>query len=301
MAVFQKTEKKVLTPPTPPTPSSAPLPTPLPTPVGTPTPVGAAPAPAPVPGRYQDKIFPKNDLVVTQEVRYRKVSDQYGSFTLHMDIYQPPLADTIKNRPVIVWIHGGNFTSGNREQMQLHAEEFAQRGYVAASIDYRKLRSISKSYSPQVAASAAQADAQVALDYLKQNAQKFRIDPSLAFVGGFSSGSITAGYVGYKYEDLGLSASPVKGVVLLDGYLITAADFRTGDPPFILVQSGTATGGRDADLSLLPALLAGADSVGIIYDAVQIPKTSHSDLFNTTFVPQIAGEAAKFLYEEVLK
>ena len=57
-----------------------------------------------------------------------------------MDVYEPA-GDHARNRPAMVWIHGGGFRGGTRHQGNVVglARAFAQRGYVAASIDYRLL------------------------------------------------------------------------------------------------------------------------------------------------------------------
>lgn len=52
-----------------------------------------------------------------------------------------PLADSNLKRPVAIFLHGGGFTStddANDAEMLFFAEEFAKRGYVGVSADYRE-------------------------------------------------------------------------------------------------------------------------------------------------------------------
>lgn len=61
-------------------------------------------------------------------------------FTLKMNIYKP-VGDGNTQRPVVICVHGGAFTSGvdfNEGTMNVMAREFARRGYVAVSINYRE-------------------------------------------------------------------------------------------------------------------------------------------------------------------
>lgn len=63
-----------------------------------------------------------------------------NAFELKMNIYKP-IGDNNLARPVIIFVHGGAFTSSdnfNEYHMNVLAQEFAKRGYVAASIDYRE-------------------------------------------------------------------------------------------------------------------------------------------------------------------
>lgn len=45
--------------------------------------------------------------------------------------------DTLTNRPFILLIHGGGFVGGDKSSWEDECKEFAKRGYVTASINYR--------------------------------------------------------------------------------------------------------------------------------------------------------------------
>src|ERR1041385_6518935 len=63
---------------------------------------------------------------------------------LKMDIYYPDMSlDTMTKRPLIVSMHGGGFSVGSRTVNAGFCEEFALRGYVSATIDYRLYSSCS--------------------------------------------------------------------------------------------------------------------------------------------------------------
>jgi hypothetical protein len=95
------------------------------------TPAATVPKPpGKAPLRYRDAVF--SHVSVRRDVVYG--GDQ------KLDLYMPS-GDRTDARPVVVWIHGGGFRTGtksNRNVVEL-ATAFGQRGYVAASIDYRLL------------------------------------------------------------------------------------------------------------------------------------------------------------------
>ena len=67
-------------------------------------------------GRYQTEIF---NSVSVNTVNY---SDVYDDNEHKMDIYTPD-GDTETNRPVILYMHGGSFTAGNKNTTVLGGGE----------------------------------------------------------------------------------------------------------------------------------------------------------------------------------
>ena len=76
--------------------------------------------------RYVEEIFSTLD-------EQRDVEFAPGLF---MDVFTPA-DDTVTDRPVMILASGGGFVNENRTRVEGLAVEFAQRGYVAATIDYR--------------------------------------------------------------------------------------------------------------------------------------------------------------------
>ncbi len=111
---------------------------------------------------------------------------------LDMDIYLPK-NDTLTQRPLMMFIHGGAFFIGDKATMpyQKWCKHFASLGYVCVSINYRMgFRPNSKAIE-RTAYQATQ-DAHAAMRYLLYKKDLYRIDPDYLFVGGASAGSITA-------------------------------------------------------------------------------------------------------------
>lgn len=98
--------------------------------------------------------------------------------------------------PLILLFHGGAWQYGNPGQFYRQCQYFSRRGMTCASAEYR-IGSVHGT-DPR----AALDDARAALDYVRQNSTKFRIDPARIIVGGGSAGGHLAAALG-----VGLPAS----------------------------------------------------------------------------------------------
>lgn len=79
---------------------------------------------------------PTNIETINKQVHVVKdvLYDEHGMENSLLDIYYPKHAG--KELPVIMWIHGGGFVSGNKEQTQEYGMALANAGYVVANINY---------------------------------------------------------------------------------------------------------------------------------------------------------------------
>ena len=111
---------------------------------------------------------------------------------LDMDIYLPK-NDTLTQRPLMMFIHGGAFFIGDKATIpyQKWCSHFASLGYVCVSINYRMGFRPNQKAIERTAYQATQ-DAHAAMRYLISKKDIYRIDPDFLFVGGASAGSITA-------------------------------------------------------------------------------------------------------------
>ena len=101
---------------------------------------------------------------------------------LALDIYQP-----VPHRPVdaaadvIVFLHGGSWTYGNKNQYRFLGATLARQGYVAVIPDYRKF--------PDVRFPVFVADAAKALAWVQDHSQTFGGNPARIFLAGHSAGA----------------------------------------------------------------------------------------------------------------
>lgn len=159
---------------------------------------------------------------IAKQYGYDSIPDiQYGITTnyagigdsLEMDVFIPSCNDStlVPRWPLIVFIHGGAFLSGSKNDASIQdlCRQFAKRGYVTASISYR-LGFVSDdnawscnypSYNCVFAADSAEwirayyrgvQDAKGAIRYLVNRHQQLQIDTSNVFVAGESAGGFLA-------------------------------------------------------------------------------------------------------------
>ncbi|REK75064.1 alpha/beta hydrolase fold domain-containing protein [Paenibacillus paeoniae] len=138
------------------------------------------------------KVNSHKDLV------YATKENEHGrQESLALDIYEP-LQEEAASRPLILFIHGGGFNSGDKRDAEAIAEEWVSRGYVVASANYR-LR-----VSPQADMKGTIADAIEdmgdALAWLKDNQESYRIDTRYTAVGGDSAGGQLAVTFASRYK-----------------------------------------------------------------------------------------------------
>ena len=118
--------------------------------------------------------------------------------TLYLDYYFPAIdTDTLESRPLVLLIHGGGFQGGDKSGLADECLEFAKRGFVAATINYRLGYDDAIIGDELKALYRAHQDANAALRYSIENAEVLGIDSSWVFIGGGSAGSITSIFTSY--------------------------------------------------------------------------------------------------------
>ncbi len=147
-------------------------------------------------GRYNTQLF---SAITSDTATYSSV---YG---LKMNIYQP-VGDTLAARPLIILAHGGSFVGGSKDDDSTVVKlcrNFAKRGYVTASIDYR-LGNLVSMVSDSVYATnqvvKAISDGKAAMRFFVQDAattNTYKIDTNNVFIGGNSAGAVLYMHVGY--------------------------------------------------------------------------------------------------------
>lgn len=141
---------------------------------------------------------------------------------LLMDIYEPA-GDAAAHRPVILVAFGGSFIGGDRAQMHYMCRYFAQKGYVAASIDYRlydgPLFPVPDSIIMTDEVIKAVSDMKAAVRFFREDAytsDTYRIDTNFIFVGGVSAGGIVASHVG-MLDSTDMVANFVDSIIQANG------------------------------------------------------------------------------------
>jgi acetyl esterase/lipase len=96
-----------------------------------------------------------------------------------LDVFSP--SGGTQALPLVVWVHGGGWLSGNKSDVANYAKIIASKGYVVASLDY--------SLAPGATFPTPVRQVNAALKYLTANAQRLRIDPRRIVLAGDSAGA----------------------------------------------------------------------------------------------------------------
>lgn len=173
------------------------------------------------PIRYVDPIF--SSVTETKNIVFGSAVNNLGqTLELKLDLFEPA-DDVATDRAVMIWVHGGGFSGGTKEDVNMRAlaQGFAERGWVSASISYRLrpwgtpgastvpelvVASAAGEYPDQIR--DAQVDAQAAVRWFRANADALRVDENLIMMGGGSAGAVTALEVLFNPEDPGESGNP---------------------------------------------------------------------------------------------
>ena len=152
-----------------------------------------------------------------KQIHYKTI----GDLELNMDVFYPKDYETRKAWPAVILFHGGHWVSGKSSMMHPVAKKFAAKGFVAFTPSYRLQRD--HSTTPFEALK----DAKSAIRYLRDNAQKLRINPSQIIAGGNSAGghlvASAACTTKYNEESESLSTSCIP-----DGIILYAAVIDNG-------------------------------------------------------------------------
>lgn len=173
---------------------------------------------------------------IKKNVRYGKRYDNSL-----MDVYYPEKANG--KLPVILWIHGGGYVSGDKAPLKEYGMTLAKEGYVVAIINY--------ALAPKEKYPVPVIQANQALQYLQNHIKEFDGDMNSLFIAGDSAGAqiasqVTALAANSELEKRmklrpAVQSSQVKGVLLYCG-MYNMDTVRATKFPFIQTYLWSYTG-----------------------------------------------------------
>jgi len=176
-----------------------------------------------------------------------------------LDLYKPRAAQAAggsKGLPIIVFIYGGSWATGDKQGYRFVGQALASRGFLVAIPDYRLV--------PQIRFPGFLEDNAAAVRWVAANAASQGGDPSRIVLVGHSAGAYNGAMLALDPRWLGVQRSAIKGFVglagpydflPLDGPVTRAAfgqerDLATtqpinfasaGDPPVLLLHGSKDT------------------------------------------------------------
>jgi len=239
--------------------------------------------------RYIKPIFPTID--VTNNVQYGTAPQwvwPYWNNDLFLNVNIPNGDANIK-RPLIIFAHAGGFINGTKDvdDMVAICDSFAQKGYVTASIEYRK------GFDPLDGSSAERAvyrgiqDGKTAIRFFKTNYATYNIDTNYVFFGGMSAGAFIALHVGYMDKESERPASTFGGGTVNDLGCLDCGDHQTTatSKPFAILDFW----GAMQDTSLIESNGPPIQLMHGRYDPTVPFKYGHP--FGASTVPSVYGDS----------
>jgi acetyl esterase/lipase len=153
----------------------------------------------------QTAVSAQAKLIVKQDIPYAEPADPRQK----VDIYRPEGA---KNLPVVFWIHGGGWQTGDRTNVQVKPQAFVDKGFVFVSTGYRLL--------PDVDMGTIFRDIAKSIRWVHEHIAGHGGDPQRILIMGHSAGAQLAALICIDDRYLqaeGLSLAIIKGCVPVDG------------------------------------------------------------------------------------
>ena len=201
-----------------------------------------------------------SDVIVDEHV-YAVVDGE----ELTLDLYRPPHAEG--SLPVVIMIHGGDWTGGNKRELPDLNEYLASRGYVVASVAYR--------LAPRWGFPAAQDDVATAIRYVKDLEHTHSLDPDRVALVGRSAGGQIALLAAYTAHD-----PAIRGVVSFYGPFALRWGYANPAKPGVVDSSG-----------MLETYLGGPPAThGAQYDAAEPSRFVTASAPPTLFIQGLRDE-----------
>jgi para-nitrobenzyl esterase len=117
---------------------------------------------------------------------------------LFLNLWLPAGTKPDAKLPVMVWIHGGGFVGGSGSDPSVSGEEFARKGVILMTFNYRLGRlghfafpALSKEHPDELKGSYAYMDQIAALKWVKENIATFGGNPGNVTIFGESAGGVS--------------------------------------------------------------------------------------------------------------
>lgn len=208
-----------------------------------------------------------------------------------LDLYAPTNAAG-RAKPVVLFIHGGSWDSGSKDEYVFVGESLARAGYLTAVMSYR--------LAPQNSYPAYIQDGAQALKWLQDNAAKYGGNGQRLYVVGHSAGAFNAVDLvddGTFLSDAGVQAGTVRGVVGISGpydydfrefpsktafpagsdpeQIMPTHHVRPDAPPNLLLVAGND---QTVDPSNGEKMKAALEAAGVPYTYTILPGLSHINI-----------------------
>jgi acetyl esterase/lipase len=154
-------------------------------------------------------------------ISYLQSSDKTATVTPNLNVFVPKRA---KKTPsvVLIFVHGGNWNSGNKETYNLMGRNFAAKGVVTVIPDY--------TLSPFADYDTMTKEIASVIQWTKENIKKYNGDPNQVFITGHSAGG-HLGALAVMNPKYGIDSAAISGIILNDAAGLDMKHYLQENPP----------------------------------------------------------------------
>ena len=156
-----------------------------------------------------------------KDVDYLSTNQKTGTNQPKLNIFtKRKLSD--KNMPVLIFVHGGNWNTGNKDQYGFFGRNFANKGIVTIIPDY--------TLSPNADYKTMTRQIAEVILWAKTNVQKYGGDPEQIYITGHSAGGHLAALATLDPQ-YGIKPGDISGIILNDAAGLDMKHYLEENPP----------------------------------------------------------------------
>lgn len=155
-----------------------------------------------------------------KDISYAETLPETELKSVKLNIFKPRKSQ--EKLPVLIFVHGGNWNTGNKNTYGFFGRNFAKKGVLTIIPDY--------TLSPETDYDGMAKQIAEAINWTKKNAEKFGGDPNQIFLTGHSAGGhlIALAVMNPKY---GIDPKSISGIILNDAAGLDMKNYLESDPP----------------------------------------------------------------------
>ncbi|RTY95372.1 alpha/beta hydrolase [Flavobacterium sp. GT3R68] len=138
-----------------------------------------------------------------------------------LNIYTPRNSKLVNN-PVLIFVHGGNWNSGNKKTYWFFGRNFAKKGVTTVIVDY--------TLSPKANYDDMAKEVATAVEWTKSNISEYKGDPKSIFLTGHSAGGHLVALVATNPKYI-QDKSIIKGIIFNDAAGLDMNHYLEENPP----------------------------------------------------------------------
>ena len=138
-----------------------------------------------------------------------------------LNIFSPKKAK-YQNTPVLLFVHGGNWNSGNKELYNFYGNNFAKNGITTVVVGY--------TLSPSANYKEMTTEVAEAIKWTQQNISKYNGDPKQLVLTGHSAGGHLVALAAMDPQ-YGIDPDDISGIILNDGAGLDMHHYLETYPP----------------------------------------------------------------------